>query len=144
MLCKQDEMLKPWGLMDYAQLAYPPSPEDWEKFNSDFRVLKFRTVGDGAQTTVEERHRDAITSKNLKALKVINRHLKKYKAQVRIATASSICGHPKPQANSQAETPARGLQKHECAVKDDEGQDSAVSLEETDVLVLNAPGAPGV
>ena len=39
----QNQVLKPWGLMDYTQLAKDPSSDDWEKFNSDFRVLKSRT-----------------------------------------------------------------------------------------------------
>ena len=39
----QNQVLKPWGLMDYTQLAKDPSSDDWEKFNSDLRVLKSRT-----------------------------------------------------------------------------------------------------
>ena len=134
----QNQVLKPWGLMDYTQLAKDPSSDDWEKFNSDFRVLKSRTLEDGAETTVGDLHRGAIVSPDLTSLKVINRHLKKYKATAQIATASSICGNPK---GAKAKKPAT-LQKHECTVKDEEGKESAVSLEETDVLVLNARGAP--
>ena len=96
------------------------------------------TLEDGAETTVGDLHRGAIVSPDLTGLKVINRHLKKYKATAQIATASSICGNPK---GAKAKKPAT-LQKHECTVKDDEGKEPAVSLEETDVLVLNARGAP--
>lgn len=138
----QNNVLKPWGFMDYAQLAHSPSPDDWEKFNADFRVLKSRTIQNGAQNTVEELHRGAIISSDLTGLQVINEHLHKYKAKARIATASSICGNPKGTADSKAKKPASGLKEHECRVKDDEGQESVVSLEQTDVLVLNAPQAP--
>ena len=64
----QNQVLKPWGLMDYAQLVRDPSPDDWEKFNSDFRVLKSRTLEDGAETTVEDLHRGAIISSDLTGL----------------------------------------------------------------------------
>ena len=140
MLCKvrnQDKVLKSWGLMDYGQLLDPPSPENWEKFNSNFRALKSRTIGHDVQTTVEELHRHAVISPDLRGLRVINKHLKKYKATAHIATASSICGNPKLRANEKAETPAPGLKEHQCRVTDDEGKESVVSLQDTDVLVLN-------
>ena len=50
------------------------------------------------------------------------------------ATASNVCGNPKPHKDSAATKPASHLKMHECEVDGKETKVATVSLQETDVL----------
>ena len=137
------EDLAPWRLMDYDQFLRDP-PQDgaeWEEFNTAFRVLRSWAFEEKEEVPVSSLHSGAIIQPDTLAEKmVINHHLKRFKAKQRIATASNVCGNPKPLQGSAATKPASHLKMHECYVK--ETKVGTVSLQETDVLVLNAKGAP--
>ena len=95
------------------------------------------------EVPVRSLHSGAIIQPGTLAEKmVINHHLKRFKAKHRVATASNVCGNPKPHKDSAATKPASHLKMHECEVDGKETKVATVSLQETDVLVLNAKGAP--
>ncbi|CAE7856765.1 CRN108 [Symbiodinium microadriaticum] len=139
------EDLAPWRLMDYDQFLRDP-PQDgteWEEFNAAFRVLRSWAFEENEAVPVRSLHSGAIIQPGTLAEKmVINRHLKRFKAKLRIATASNVCGNPKPRRDSAATEPASHLAKHECRVEGKETTAATVSLTQTDVFVLNAKGAP--
>ncbi|CAE7678272.1 CRN108 [Symbiodinium necroappetens] len=134
--------LAPWRLMDYSQFLSDP-PQDgteWEEFNAAFRVLRSWAFEEQEAVPVRSLHSGAIIQPGTLAEKmVINRHLKRFKARIRIATASNVCGNPKPLRDSAATMPASHLEKHECEV---DGEETTVSLTRSDVLVVNVKGAP--
>ena len=139
------EDLAPWGLMDYDQFLRDP-PQDgteWEEFNAAFRVLRSWAFEEKEAVPVRSLHSGAIIQPGTLAEKmVINHHLNRFKAKRRIATASNVCGNPKPLKESAATKPASRLKQHECEVDGKETEVATVSLTRTDVLVLNAKGAP--
>ncbi|CAE7853810.1 CRN108, partial [Symbiodinium necroappetens] len=134
--------LAPWRLMDYNQFLRDP-PQDgteWEEFNAAFRVLRSWAFEEKEAVPTRSLHSGAIIQPGTLAEKmVINHHLKRFKATHRIATASNVCGNPKPNKGSAATKPARNLNKHVCEV---DGEETTVNLTRTDVLVVNAKGAP--
>ncbi|CAE7250971.1 unnamed protein product [Symbiodinium necroappetens] len=133
--------LAPWRLMDYSQFLSDP-PQDgteWEEFNAAFRVLWSWAFEEMQEVPEGSLHSGAIIKPDtLKDKMVINRHLKRFKAKHRKATASKDCGNPKARKDPAAAKPPSRPEKHECEV---DGEETTVNLTRTDVLVLNAKGA---
>ena len=140
--------LKPWVLMDYEYFEKPEARtwQAWERFNTDFRVLRSCSFEDGQVVDIGLLHRGAIIQpRGFERQEVVNRRLTRVRAKNRLSSRASCCGHPKPQSNSCDNNPAKGLKKLQCRVTlpgNEDAADFVVSMNTKDILVANGNGAP--